>query len=226
MPGQIEAEQDYFDYDYSNFHYSSSDDVFAILEPYTEWYDDAQGKVMEGHPEFYAQVTNRGATQRFRCERVEAVPTSAYCIGPRTPLGEPMELALYASQDDRLLAVGSFVVEAVAHHADDQAETILLRLLRGGGAGGIAAMRARSPDGRVVRPFLPLRRVEIEAYLRGRGVVWRSDASNEDQAFLRNRVRHELLPLRFTLAKYCPTLRARSSGTSRSSPPNFVSIEP
>jgi hypothetical protein len=65
-------------------------------------------------PEFYAQVTNRGATQRFRCERVEAVPTSAYCIGPRTPLGEPIELALYASEDDRLLAVGSFVVEAVA----------------------------------------------------------------------------------------------------------------
>ncbi len=92
---------------------------------------------------------------------------------------------------------------AVAHHADDQAETVLLRLIRGAGTGGLSAMRGRSPEGRIVRPFLTIRRVQIEDYLRQKGLAWRDDASNDDQTFLRNRVRHELLPL---LTTYNPAI--------------------
>ncbi len=68
----------------------------------------------EDFPPFYAQVSNRGTERRFRCEILEAAPSSAYCVGPRTPLGEPLDLSLRASKDDRLLAQGSFVLQAVA----------------------------------------------------------------------------------------------------------------
>ncbi len=86
---------------------------------------------------------------------------------------------------------------ATAHTADDQAETVLLRLLRGAGPRGLGAMlpRARVQGVPVVRPFLCVTRREVEAYLTGLGKRWREDRTNADPAMLRNRVRHELLPL-------------------------------
>lgn len=83
---------------------------------------------------------------------------------------------------------------AVGHHKGDQAETLLMRLLRGAGGSGLSGMRPKSTDGMVVRPLLSLSRPEIEAYLQTRGLVWREDSSNTDVRFLRNRIRHELLP--------------------------------
>lgn len=81
---------------------------------------------------------------------------------------------------------------ALGHTLDDQAETYLLRLLRGAGAAGLSAMRPRL--GRVVRPLLQVRRIELREYLTLRGVSFREDASNQDQRVPRNRVRHDLLP--------------------------------
>ena len=84
------------------------------------------------------------------------------------------------------------------HHADDQAETVLMRLLRGSGAGGLAAMKPAG-DGaggqEILRPLLGVDRAAIEHYARLRGVPFRQDPSNRDTRFTRNRVRHELLPL-------------------------------
>ncbi len=86
---------------------------------------------------------------------------------------------------------------ALAHTADDQAETILLRLIRGAGPTGLAGMAAEREFGKlhVVRPLLNISRSEIVEYLQARGLAWREDASNRDVRFLRNRVRHVLLPL-------------------------------
>jgi len=81
---------------------------------------------------------------------------------------------------------------AVAHTLDDQAETLLLRLVRGAGASGLAGMSVRSDD--LWRPLLGLRRVHVLEHLRARGLGWREDPSNADPVHLRNRVRHELLP--------------------------------
>jgi tRNA(Ile)-lysidine synthase len=81
---------------------------------------------------------------------------------------------------------------AVGHTRDDQAETFLLRLLRGAGSAGLGAMRARA--GNLVRPLLGVGRREVLAHLRVRGLAWREDATNADLRFARNRVRHELLP--------------------------------
>ena len=90
---------------------------------------------------------------------------------------------------------------AVAHTADDQAETVLMRLVRGTGLRGLGAMTPMRRLGKLwlVRPLLEVWREEIESYLRDHGLAAREDASNADQRFVRNRIRHELLPL---LARY------------------------
>lgn len=79
-----------------------------------------------------------------------------------------------------------------AHHADDQAETVLLRLLRGTGVHGLAGIPARRD--RFVRPLLPFRRAEIAAYADAVRLRWREDPTNVGLAYARNRVRHVLLP--------------------------------
>ena len=80
----------------------------------------------------------------------------------------------------------------LAHHADDLAETVLLRILRGTGTQGLAAMREW--DGRHLRPLLGVTRAEIETYVAERGLMPRHDATNDALDARRNRIRHELLP--------------------------------
>ncbi len=82
---------------------------------------------------------------------------------------------------------------ALGHHRDDQAETVLHRLLRGSGPGGLAAMRPRR--GAFIRPFLDLSRRQIRDYLATNGLAWAEDESNRDLRLTRNRIRHRLLPL-------------------------------
>jgi tRNA(Ile)-lysidine synthase len=87
---------------------------------------------------------------------------------------------------------------ATGHTLDDQAETVLMRLIRGAGTKGLAGIYPVHRDGSgqaIIRPLLNLRHYEIEAYLRRLGQPWREDASNSDRQHLRNRIRHELLPL-------------------------------
>jgi tRNA(Ile)-lysidine synthase len=83
---------------------------------------------------------------------------------------------------------------AIAHHADDQAETVLMRLLRGSGARGLAAMATHGP-GHLWRPLLAVNRATVIAYLEALGATWVTDHSNGSPRILRNRLRGELLPL-------------------------------
>jgi len=83
-------------------------------------------------------------------------------------------------------------VVATAHTENDQAETVLLRLVRGAGGRGLAGIRPRRDH--VIRPLLPITRQELRADMVARGQQWREDATNADVAIPRNRVRHELLP--------------------------------
>ena len=82
---------------------------------------------------------------------------------------------------------------ATGHTLNDQAETFLLRLLRGAGPRGLGGVHPRA--GQVIRPLLDLDRAELRAYLLQLGQPFRDDASNDDVAIPRNRIRHELLPL-------------------------------
>jgi len=79
-----------------------------------------------------------------------------------------------------------------AHHADDQAETVLFRVLRGTGLKGLAGIRDRA--GSVARPLLPFWRAELAAYARDAGLAWREDPTNRTLSPRRNRIRNDLLP--------------------------------
>jgi tRNA(Ile)-lysidine synthase len=81
---------------------------------------------------------------------------------------------------------------AVAHTADDQAETVLARVLRGTGPAGLSAIYPVRD--RIVRPLIELRRAELQDYLTGVGQEWREDLSNRDMRRLRARLRHQLMP--------------------------------
>ncbi|KUM02958.1 tRNA lysidine(34) synthetase TilS [Chromobacterium subtsugae] len=88
-------------------------------------------------------------------------------------------------------------VVVLAHHLDDQAETVLLQLLRGGGAKALAAMPALRPlaGGKLLwRPLLALTRAELEAHVRRQSLAWVEDESNQDTRYRRNLLRLEVLP--------------------------------
>ena len=82
---------------------------------------------------------------------------------------------------------------AVAHHMEDQAETVLFHLVRGS---RLTGMRGMLPvNGRIIRPLLTCRRAEIEAFLEKRGIRWQEDETNEDTRYARNLIRKEVIPL-------------------------------
>src|SRR3990172_1476715 len=107
--------------------------------------------------------------------------------------GRQTRLEFFAS----LIAAGKADAVALAHTLDDQAETVLGRLVRGAGTKGLAGIYPvveLTPAGKLVRPLLGIRRGELREYLAEREQAWREDASNLDRRRLRNRIRLELLP--------------------------------
>lgn len=102
----------------------------------------------------------------------------------------------YAFLTDAAQRAGCAFV-ATGHHRDDQAETVLLRLLRGAGPGGLAGIRASrtlAEGVTLVRPLLGCARAELENFAHAHAIPWREDASNATRDHVRNRVRHEVLP--------------------------------
>ncbi|MBI5247182.1 MAG: tRNA lysidine(34) synthetase TilS [Elusimicrobia bacterium] len=107
---------------------------------------------------------------------------------------------------------GRFSAVATGHQLDDQAETVLLHLLRGTsleGLGGIPLRRPLAPGVELIRPLLALTRAEVLLYLKHHGLSWREDASNRDPKFTRNWVRRDVLPL---LEKKAPGVKERLAG--------------
>ena len=119
---------------------------------------------------------------------VPLVPASAR-VAPRS------EAEARAVRYDLLRAVRRVLradVVATAHHRDDQAETVLMRIARGTGMRGLRGIAARR--GRLVRPLLPFDRAAIDAYCAATRLAFREDPSNADPRWLRNRLRHGLMP--------------------------------
>ncbi len=112
-------------------------------------------------------------------------------VSPRG--GESWEMAARDTRRAALLRhAGSDAVLVLAHHRDDQVETVLYRILRGTGVAGVVGMRPVA--GQVVRPLLAWSRDELAAWREGAGIPCREDATNQSLAAIRNRIRHELLP--------------------------------
>src|SRR5438067_11172691 len=168
-----------------------------------------------------ALAAEHGLELRAACEDVPA-----YAQAQRMSLEE-------AAREKRYQFFNSYIVDgmldcvATAHSLDDQAETVLMRLMRGAGTRGLAGIFPEikveeqdreligSAAGRIVRPLLWIRRREIEEYPRAIGQSWREDSSNRDVRHTRNRVRHELLPLLETFNPEIARLLAETAEIAR-----------
>jgi tRNA(Ile)-lysidine synthase len=152
-----------------------------------------RGADADGDEAFCAALAERLGVP-FRAARADVAALAA-------ARGESIEAAArrarYAFLAEAARALGATHV-ATGHTLDDQAETVLLRLLRGAGSRGLSGIRAKR--GSVIRPLLECRRADLRAYLAARGETFRDDASNMDRRIPRNRLRHELLPVIDALA--------------------------
>ncbi|MBI4295097.1 MAG: tRNA lysidine(34) synthetase TilS [Chloroflexi bacterium] len=139
---------------------------------------------------------------------VEARDVAGYRLQHRLGLEAAARQVRYEFLADVARSVGSRRV-AVGHTADDQAETILMHLVRGAGGSGLRGMQPQTLWSGlavplvVVRPLLAVRRREIEAYLQAQGLKPRIDPTNLELPPLRNRIRHQLIPL---LSEFNPSL--------------------
>ncbi len=142
----------------------------------------------------------------------QAAEWAAFCAGQCAQLGIPLRiievdvhplhgrsLEAHARQlryDACRALLGSGDCFLTAHHQEDQAETLLLQLMRGSGVHGLAAMPQRTPfgPGWHVRPLLSCPRADVIAYARARGLRWLDDPSNVDTSHDRNYLRHEIMP--------------------------------
>ncbi len=143
----------------------------------------------------HASVPERVAASRAGAGKSEGAEEAARAI----------RYEVFAS----LMAQGHADCVLTAHTLDDQAETVLMKLLRGAWTEGLSGVhplvlvdRAKV-GGKILRPLLGVRRAELIEFLRRQGQPWRTDTSNSDEAFTRNRVRHQLLP---ALREYNPSL--------------------
>ena len=100
-----------------------------------------------------------------------------------------------------ILAKRSAQKIATAHTLNDQAETVIMRLIRGSGSQGLAGIRPLV--GNIIRPLINVTKLEAREYLQSKGVSWREDSTNSSDEFLRNRIRNELVPL---LESYNPAV--------------------
>lgn len=107
---------------------------------------------------------------------------------------------------------------ALAHHADDNAETLLFQMIRGSGIVGLAGMRAKRPlteGAELIRPLLNVQRREIESYLSSIGQEYRVDSTNTDTDYSRNRIRHNILPELSEINEQAVSHMNRSAGMLR-----------
>ena len=120
----------------------------------------------------------------FSCKHVQVDRESG--LGVEASARQARYAALLATDADHIL---------LAHHQDDQAETLLLQLIRGSGSKGLAAMASADQQRRLLRPLLETSRSELEAYAQQQGLKWVEDESNGDTHYDRNFCRHQVLPL-------------------------------
>jgi len=136
----------------------------------------------------------RSLADRFRISlATDTVDTRAFAAEGKLSL-EDAARRLRRTFLKRVAATTGSRAVLLGHTIDDQAETLLLNLLRGAGPRGLGAMQAAGPRP-FLRPILGFEREALREWLLGQHLEWREDASNADTTFTRNRIRHELMPL-------------------------------
>jgi len=157
-----------------------------------------RGEESDGDERFVAELARRHGLELHTCDApMDAGYDSGIEAGAREKRYEFFR---------ELMRDGRVVKIATAHTLDDQVETVMMRLFRGTGIRGLAGIHPRivfeadklevnkQRHSEVVRPLLGFRRAALQDFLRERSQTWREDSSNADTSFLRNRIRHRLLP--------------------------------
>lgn len=147
-----------------------------------------RGKASDADEKFVARLAAKHGLEFFS----ESVAVAAKARREKANLEDAARRSRY-DFFSRLVADGKINRVAVAHTADDQAETVLAHILRGTGLAGLGGIHPETEC--VVRPLLGVRRAELRAYLRAKKQKWREDATNKDTTRLRARIRLKLLPL-------------------------------
>jgi tRNA(Ile)-lysidine synthase len=184
---------------------SGGPDSLALLRGLRTLKTAGEGRLVAAHVNHQLRGAESDEDERFVRQQCEA-------LGLPCEVGRSSVAEIADAQGDGIEAAArqaryEFLTEtahhvgarfvATGHTADDQAETILHRILRGTGIAGLAGSprtRALSPATTLIRPLLAVRRAEVLAYLDRLGQPFRNDVSNADPRFTRNRIRHELLP--------------------------------
>ena len=144
-----------------------------------------------------AEADRDAAFCRAFCETHD-IPFQLVCVdAPGCAAAEKLSLET-AARKLRYAALMQAAPEgeiATAHHAGDNAETVLFHLIRGSGMRGLCGIPPRSPDGRIIRPLLDADKEEILGFLREKGQNFLEDSTNAELSASRNRIRHLLMPL-------------------------------
>jgi tRNA(Ile)-lysidine synthase len=147
-----------------------------------------RGKAADADEKFVAKLAAEHGLEFFMArENVAALAKRQKCN-----VEDAARRARYA-YFERLVKEGRVARVAVAHTADDQAETVVAHILRGTGIAGLGGIHPEA--GCVFRPLLTMRRAELRAYLRSKRQAWREDATNKDVTRTRARIRLQLLPV-------------------------------
>ena len=176
--------------------YSGGLDSTVLLHAAAEMIDDRR-RILALHVN-HGLSPNADAWQRH-CESVSAA--LGVCFSSRrvhvVPGGSPEAAARRARYEAFRATLDGDDVLWLGHHLDDQAETVLWRLMRGGGAAALSGMPASRRLGRgwLQRPLLDVPRADIAAWAHARGIDWIDDESNSDRRYERNFIRHEVLPV-------------------------------
>ena len=146
-----------------------------------------RGKESDGDEQFVREYAERVGVKLF----VKQFDTLQFVENNKVSVEMAARELRYTWFDE--LVNSDFDKLALAHHADDQIETFFINLLRGSGIKGLKAMQPR--NGMYIRPLLWASREEIKKFAIENGIQWREDSTNSDTVYLRNKIRHDLMPV-------------------------------
>jgi len=147
-----------------------------------------RGEESDGDEDFVLQFASKFGVEVF----VERFETEQYAENQRLSLQIAARELRYQWFNELLQSKG-FDFVLTAHHADDSLETFLINLSRGTGIDGLSGIP--EVNGQVVRPLLPFFQLEILEYAKSKGIDWREDSSNASSKYLRNKIRHQIVPV-------------------------------
>ncbi len=177
---------------------SGGPDSVALLAALVELSRAREIEVCAAH--FNHHLRGAASLRDQQCAQVVATALGVRCVvGDAVALGSGSNLEARAREQryaflNHAAGAGGCTKIATGHTVDDQAETLLMRLLRGTGWDGLACIQPVR-DGRIVRPMIECSRRQVMAFLEARALPFCEDSSNRDTRLLRNRVRHDVLPM-------------------------------